>query len=190
MKKAVCIFLMLLFLLAGCASTGKKVERIDKKDTMYSMIYDYDNNPVQEVKIYINGKYAGESDVQGRFLVSGSPGKDIIVKLEKSSYEALSAEIHFDPLKVAYFKMGNCEQFRKLSENSLFVHENNEALEYCLRAEKLESTRQDIQYLKAVILNQLERFDESNAVLGTMTGNDNYSLYIRTLKVKNENHQK
>lgn len=181
--------LLLVSLLTACATTGRTVKRIDKEDSMYSMIYDYDNNPVQEVRVYLNGKYAGESDVQGRFLIGGNPGTDFTINLEKPSYEPLSADIHFDPLKVAYFKMGNAEQFRKLAEDNLSVHEYDKALDYCLRAEKLESKRQDILYLKAVVLNQLGRYDESDAVLKTMSAAAGYSSYINSLKAKNENRQ-
>jgi hypothetical protein len=189
MKKIFFVILLLVLVLTGCTTTGKAVKRIDKEDAMYSMIYDYDNNPVQDVKIYLNGKYAGDSDVQGRFLMPGTPGTDFTVSLEKPSYEPLSASIHFDPLKVAYFKMGNAEQFRKLAEDTLSVHEYKAALDYCLRAEKLENKRQDILYLKAVILNQLGRGDESDAVLETMSSAAEYKLYITSLKAKNENRQ-
>jgi hypothetical protein len=189
MKKIFFGMLLLVPVLAGCTTTGKSVKRIDKEDAMYSMIYDYDNNPVQEVKVYLNGNYAGESDVQGRFLMKGTPDTDFSVSLEKPAYEPLSASLHFDPLEVAYFKMGNAEQFRKLAEDSLSVHEDKDALDYCLRAEKLENKRQDIQYLKAVILNQLGRYDESDAVLETMSSAAGYTPYITSLKAKNENRK-
>jgi hypothetical protein len=189
MKKTPAVFLLAVLFLAGCASTGRHVQRIDKPDAMYAMMYDYDNNPVQEVQIYVNGTYAGESDVQGRFLFSGTPGTDLSVRLVKPSYEPVSVSIHFDPLKMAYFKMGNAEQFRKLSEDNLSVHEYSKALDFCQRAEHLESRRQDILYLKAVILNQLGRYGESDTVLETMNKTEAYASYINSLKVKNENKQ-
>src|SRR5574344_1605510 len=117
-----------VLILQACRSTNN----YDKNDVMYAMIYDYDNNEIQNVNIYVDGIHVGDSDVHGRFIFT-QRNNHFLVQLRKASYETLTAEINFDTLKVAYFKLANAEQLRNLSEESLEVRDYEQALDYCNR---------------------------------------------------------
>ncbi len=151
MKKYVIFAAVISIVLSGCKTAG--VNRIAQDDTaMYAMVYDYDNNVVSNVHIYVNDTYAGESDVQGRFVLKLPEKSDYMITLKKAGYETVERQIHFDPFLVLYFKMGNGEQFLYLAEESLDSGDTESAMGFVDRTLALESSRPDALFLKAIIL--------------------------------------
>ena len=166
--------LFLLFcccLLVPCfvsGQTSSSQQRFRKDDFMYVMVYDYENNGVRDVKVFVNGDYEGSTNLQGRFMLpykrSYKSGFDI--SLKKDGYEEIIQSVYFDPVQALYFKIGNAEQYLAIGKSFIDNGDCASALEYLDRSLSLDPSWNDTMFLKAVALNRLHRYGEALGVLG------------------------
>ena len=77
------------------------------QEYMYVMIYDYYNNGVKNVSIYLDDKIIGRTDVYGRFSfpIKNDNSKHTL-SLQKDNYEKITDTIFYTRNEVLYYKMG------------------------------------------------------------------------------------
>lgn len=184
MKKSKTIFIMslieIIILLSSCVSN-----RADKDSVMYAMVYDYESNKVQGARLLINEKLIGESDVHGHIMFVLKEKKEYTAELRKSGYRTEQITFRYEPSQVLYFKLGNAIQFTTLAEELLDSKRFEDALRYTDYALELDETKADALYLKAIILNKMERFEESNICLSKIKRRKSNETCISTLEKLN-----
>lgn len=140
-----------LSILAVSCSSVKAKPIHDMDGIMYGMIYDFDNIAVNGVKVSVDDKKVGESDIQGRFILSSGKGGEHTISLHKEGYEAILQTFNFDPMNVLYFKMINTAQLTSLAESALDIGSYDTAMAYLDRAAVLGNGRSDILFLQAIV---------------------------------------
>lgn len=140
-----------LSILAISCSSVKSKPIHDMDGIMYGMIYDFDNIAVNGVQVSVDDKKVGESDIQGRFILSSGKGGDHTIALHKEGYEAILQTFSFDPMNVLYFKMINTAQLVGLAESALDIGSYDSAMAYLDRAAVLGNSRADILFLQAIV---------------------------------------
>ena len=177
--RAICVCALVLFF--SCKSTG--VQGIDADGVMHGMIYDYDNNGVHGVGVYIDGRYIGSSDVRGRFMFTLDDTKVHELVLEKEGWERIHDSIVFDTTLVLYYKMGNAAQLVNQAEDALDAERGEEALRLVDRALSVGGG-DDARYLKSVVLFKSGKYDEALRVLSEIEVKEGTASYIEDFRKK------
>lgn len=97
------IFCTVLFM--SCATKGGK-ENI----TVYGMIYDSENNPVQDYSIVINDKMEAVSDFGGRFVIYDVQKGLCRITGKKAGYSSSDETLYLDGKKIVYLRVQNLEE--------------------------------------------------------------------------------
>lgn len=148
--KKILIFALVLLAFVSCKTVGQK----DSQCT-YIMVYDFENNTVKNVQIYIDGESIGFTDVYGRCTVEGfQNGNNHEVMLVKEDYEKIIVNTTLDDQKVLYIKMGSSIYYANLAESYLDKGMDSEALNAINKALSIK-TREDYLYLQKVIKGRL-----------------------------------
>ena len=136
--------------LFSCATSPEK-----KIDSVYVMVYDFDNNEVMNVSIFIDGKVVGKTDIYGRLMFPCVKEKLSVIKAEKEGYEKLENTTVLKAALVLYFKMGSSNYYATEAEKLLDENNLVDALKMIDKALEIQE-RKDYQYLKDVILRRSE----------------------------------
>ncbi|MCQ2589753.1 MAG: hypothetical protein MJ179_04940 [Treponema sp.] len=148
--KKILIFALVLLAFVSCKTVGQK----DSQCT-YIMVYDFENNTVKNVQIYIDGESIGFTDVYGRCTVEGfQNGNNHEVMLVKEDYEKIIVNTTLDDQKVLYIKMGSSFYYANLAESYLDKGMDSEALKAINKALSIK-TREDYLFLQKVIKGRL-----------------------------------
>lgn len=148
--KKILIFALVLLAFVSCKTVGQK----DSQCT-YIMVYDFENNTVKNVQIYIDGESIGFTDVYGRCTVEGfQNGNNHEVMLVKEDYEKIIVNTTLDDQKVLYIKMGSSFYYANLAESYLDKGMDSEALNAINKALSIK-TREDYLFLQKVIKGRL-----------------------------------
>jgi tetratricopeptide (TPR) repeat protein len=148
MKAHILFFGFIVTALLSCASNPglKKTDR-----GLNGMIYDGDNRPVKEVKLYVNDKLGAISDIHGHFTLTGLRlGRNYHIKALKENYEEEALDIQYrDAQTVLYLSMSHRDQLLSRAEQAL--REGNWALSasFLTRAGSLGADYPPTQYLWA-----------------------------------------
>jgi tetratricopeptide (TPR) repeat protein len=120
---------------------------------LYGMIYDGDNRPVREAKVYVGDKVSAESDIHGHFALAGlKTGKEYRITALKDNYEAAALDIHYtDPRNVLYLSMSNRDQLLDRAKQAMQEGDWALAASYLTRAGDLGADYSPTQYLWAVL---------------------------------------
>jgi len=160
----VILFLFTATLFFSCQNISS-IRRPSDDGLMFAMIYDFDNNPVNAVTVYVNERRVAESDIQGRFILANMNRGEHAVRLTKRGYETLEGYFHFDPLLVLYFRMINTSQLVAHAEIAMDRREFMIAESYIRRAISIEPNRPDILFLKSIAYFFQHRYQEAISVL-------------------------
>ncbi|GHT79613.1 hypothetical protein FACS1894130_08830 [Spirochaetia bacterium] len=175
MKNSI-ILIMVLFLFS-CAS-GPVAK--NKTQALYGMIYDRDNRPVNNVSIYINGKYLASSDIQGHFIIPEiKPKAQYAVSAKKPDYETIDMTIAYtDPSHVLYIHMLSGDQL--LTEAGEAIRDKNwqDAESLLSRARNAGANQSSAQYLRGILTWKQERYDEALSILTTLTETEKNAPYL------------
>lgn len=148
--KKILIYTLVLLALVSCKTVGQK----DSQCT-YIMVYDFENNTVKNVQIYIDGESVGYTDVYGRCTVEGfQDGNNHDVMLVKEDYENVVVNTTLDDQKVLYIKMDNSFYYANLAESYLDKGMESEALTAINKALSIK-TREDYLFLQKVIKDRV-----------------------------------
>lgn len=135
----------LVSMLVSCASSPEK-----KIDSVYLMVYDYDNSEVMNVSVYVDGEVVGETDIYGRLMIPCDKQKEVIVRAEKKGYETIETKEAIKPGILLYFKMGSGSYYAEKAERFLDEKHPDDALRLINKALEIEE-RKDWAFLKEVI---------------------------------------
>lgn len=174
------------FLLISCSLLFFSCKSIPNGDTefMYVMIYDYENNVIKEVELFINNKKIGESDINGRFMipVKGKDSKSVLT-LSKINYETINDEIQLVEGYVLYYKMGDSNYYFEKAE-SLLDEDKLESALISIDKALLINEKDEYYFLKSIILYRLGKIDEVKDCLDKINAE---TMYIEKMKEIYEN---
>jgi tetratricopeptide (TPR) repeat protein len=137
------------------------------------MIYDGDNRPVKEVKLYVNNKLSAISDIHGHFsLAALKTGKNYRITALKDNYEEASLDLYYrDPKNVLYLSMSHRDQLLSRAEQAIKAEDWALSASLLTRAEALGAEYSPTQYLWAALafrrgeyteaLNRLSKLEET-----------------------------
>ena len=141
------IFCISCSFLVSCKSTPE-----EKIDSVYVMVYDYDNNGVMDAVIYLENKMIGSTDIYGRFMfpVPSNSKNEISVKIEKTGYEKSELKTLLQEGQVLYFKIGSASYYAENAEKS-FDDGKYETASSMIEKAILIEDRADYRYLQKLI---------------------------------------
>lgn len=172
----------LLFLTFSLLFISCKTLKDLPKNNVYIMVYDYDNMPVKEVKISLDEKMIGFTDVNGRFVFEVDDYIEHSVLIEKQNYESITDSFIYDSSLVLYYKIGNTDQYLQLAELSLDEKKIDKAFLYVEKAVGIDNTRQDACFLKAIILFKQKKYSEFRECLNFVSESDIKSKLLKLLE--------
>lgn len=145
------LFICAIFL--SCASTPEK-----KIDSVYIMVYDYENSEVMGASIFVDDEQIGSTDIYGRFMfpINKTENKNHVIRIEKERYETVSMETSLRPGQLLYFRIGTGNYYATFAEEFLDKNEEGKAIKMIERALEIEN-RKDWRFLKDVILGRMEK---------------------------------
>lgn len=180
MKGVLLCILCGIAVLSGCAT--KALMDKGKSSEMVLMVYDYENNGLQNVSVYIDDEFAGKTDINGRYLLNLPENKQYKLALEKNEYEGAGGAFLYDPFYVLYFQMGNSEQLLGLAERAMDEGGYEEAIGYLERTLAVDSRRMDALFLLAAANYKTGRADEALKALDEVTAMGGSGEYLREFR--------
>ncbi|MDR1250204.1 MAG: tetratricopeptide repeat protein [Treponema sp.] len=147
---------------------------------LYGMIYDGDNKPVREVKVYVGNKLSSVSDIHGHFSLAGlKTGKNYRVKALKDNYEETELEIYYtDPQNVLYINMSHRDQLLGQAERALREGDWALAASLLARAEALGSDYSPARYLRAALAFRRGEHKEALDILVKLEETEGNTPYV------------
>lgn len=119
---------------------------------LYGMVYDMDNQPVQNALVLRDGKEKAHTDVNGRFVLADLAFGVSSIELRKDGYESLAAVVeYFSPTQVLYVKMTSMNQLLSRAEASIAERRWEEAAALVERAKLVSPGNPAALYLEAVV---------------------------------------
>jgi tetratricopeptide (TPR) repeat protein len=147
---------------------------------LYGMIYDGDNKPVREVKIYLGDKLSAVSDIHGHFSLGAlKTGRNYRVKALKDNYEEAELDLCYtDPQNVLYINMSHRDQLLGRAEQAL--REGDWALSASLlaRAEALGEDYSPARYLRAALAFRRGAYNEALDILVKLEETEGNAPYV------------
>jgi tetratricopeptide (TPR) repeat protein len=147
---------------------------------LYGMIYDGDNRPVKEVKLYVNEKFSSISDIHGHFTLAGlKTGKQYRIKALKDNYEEAALDIYYaDPKNVLYLSMNHRDQLLGRAEQALKEGDWAPAASFLERAESLGADYAPTQYLRAALAFRRGEYDDALDILVKLDETERNAPYV------------
>jgi tetratricopeptide (TPR) repeat protein len=147
---------------------------------LYGMIYDGDNRPVQEVKLYVNGKFSSISDIHGHFTLAGlKTGRNYRIKALKDNYEEAALDIYYaDPKNVLYLSMSHRDQLLSRAEQAMKEGDWALSASFLARAESLGADYSPTQYLRAALAFRLGEYDNALDILVKLEETERNAPYV------------
>lgn len=151
-KSFLILFLSLCVIyFSSCASSPDK-----KIDSVYVMVYDYDNCGVMDASIFMDGKELGKTDIYGRYMFPSDKGKVHTFTVFKEGYEKVEITTSLNPGQLLYFKTGTGTYYAEMAENLLDNGELDEALRMIEKALNIKE-RKDWLFLKDIIIERSQK---------------------------------
>jgi tetratricopeptide (TPR) repeat protein len=150
MKKAGFLFLpVLLFLSAACTTTGYKRGTAG----LNGMVYDFDNKPVPQYIIEIDGKNPASTDINGRFFIPRVRSGKHEIRGRREGYEEYRGEIIInDKRQIVYLRVPSLSQLLNLADNSLSKNNVEEAALYIERGAAIGEKTVELLFYSAIVL--------------------------------------
>jgi tetratricopeptide (TPR) repeat protein len=169
MRHRTAISLLSALLLASCGTLGSN----DSKPPFYGMVYDRDNQPVQNAVVVLDGKETAATDVNGRFALANLDPGVYEVELRKEGYEPLSTSVeYFSPTQVLYVKMTSRDQLLSQAETAIAERRWQEASDLVDRADRIDPDNPATLFLRAVVLFRRGQPEEARAILEGLLARD------------------
>lgn len=181
MKKII----FLLFILSCLFNSCKSID-FGKQNSVFIMLYDFDNAPLKDVVIKVDDKVIGQSDVNGRFVFDVYDLERHSVVISKEGYETIVDNFVYQNSLVLYYRLGNSAQYLKIAEEHLDNENFEQSLISVNKSLSISSNKEDALYLKAIILNKLDKKEESNLILKKIEKTKKNIKFIEKLEKENE----
>ena len=144
------VYASILFLFSCKTLPEKRI------DSVYIMVYDYENSEVMNVSIIIDGVEKGKTDIYGRFQFYCDREKEVQIKAVKKGYETIELNTVIKPGIVIYFKMGAGAYYAEKAEKLFDENEVDNALIMIDKALGIEE-RKDWRYLQELIIKERKK---------------------------------
>ncbi|MDR1250156.1 MAG: carboxypeptidase regulatory-like domain-containing protein [Treponema sp.] len=147
---------------------------------LYGMIYDGDNRPVREVKIYLGDKLSAVSDIHGHFSLGAlRTGRNYRVKALKDNYEEAELDIYYtDPQNVLYINMSHRDQLLSRAEQALREGDWTLSASLLSRAEALGTDYSPALYLRAALAFRRGEYNEALNILVKLEETEGNAPYL------------
>jgi hypothetical protein len=157
MKKTWCCLLVTVSL-CGCGSSpyGKVAVGLN------GMAYDFENRPLAQYVVALNGRTPVATDINGRFFFPGVKPGTYTLTGQKEGYESYEGEIIVsDRRQIVYFRVPNRTQLVDLADGALSRNRVDEAESYMRRAEAVGEPTTEVLFYMAVVLFRQGRYQEA-----------------------------
>ena len=134
----------------SCESTPEK-----KIDSIYVMVYDYNNSEVMNVAIFVDDTEIGKTDIYGRLMFPCNKEKEVLIRAEKPEYEIIEMRTTLKPGMLLYFKIGSGAYYAWQAEKLLDENNIQKALTSIEKALQI-TDRKDWRFLKEVISRSVQ----------------------------------
>lgn len=177
MKKLIFLILMIPFIFISCKST--EIEKCN----FNGMIYDNDNEPVNDAKIYVNEKESTQSDIYGHFELGNLVyNNEYELRASKQGYEDVNLKLQFSNVsQFIYLRMYTTKQILSLCELAISEKDYKKANEYLNRASVIGDNKLETQYLRAVVLYDSKEYENAVDVLKKLLDEGYSEPYIYLL---------
>lgn len=168
------IFMVGTLLICSC-----KTVSATKDESIYVMVYDYNNTGIKDVSVSLDGFEIGKTDVYGRFVYpyNFNEKKTHEIYITKAGFESISETIKsINGDLVLYYKLYDANTYARLAEENLDNEKIDSAFNNIDKAIQIEP-REDYLFLKAIILKKLNREDELKIFLEKIQ-NTKYKSYL------------
>jgi hypothetical protein len=175
-KHLICLGLMAaLFVSCTSGPTPKKTAL-----SLYGMIYDRDNRPVNDVRIYVDDTYRAISDIHGRFSIPKlKTGREYQVRAVKANHEELRLDVNYrDPQEVLYINMYSADQLLNGAEQALKDRDWLRAESFLARAEAARCEYTAVTYLRGVLAFYKNDYPRALEILGALAEQEKNLPYL------------
>lgn len=161
-----------LLLINSCQSIRKN----ENKTSVQGMIYDYENEAVCDVSIFLNNKLVATSDIYGHFYIEKLiPNEHYSIRASKKDFEDSTLEFTFiNASQIIYLHMFSAGELLKLAEDRVSEMNFHEARNLLDRAETAGGHFLSINYLRTIISFKEHFYNEALDLI-TKIINEGYS---------------
>ena len=157
------LFLSSLFVLS-CKSNEYGPDTVD----INGMVYDFSNRPVPNCEIFLGGKYAGITDINGRFSFLKIPAGTYTVTGSKIDFETYTEEITVKERgQIIYIRIPSMVQLLNLTDEALTANNQEAAMEMVERVFRIDNKNTEALFYAAAILFRQKKYDEAIMMLET-----------------------
>ena len=175
-----CNVIVIVLIIIAICSCNSLPTRKHKPQSLYGMIYDRDNRPVNNVILYVNNKPMAVSDIQGRFIIPKlNPQSQYTIAARKDAYEEVVIEISFiDPSDVLYIRLYSADQLLAEAEDALKGKDWDRTESLLIRAQNAGGNDIAIQFLHGVLLYYKKEYRQALAILSELSEIERNAPYL------------
>jgi len=159
----------LIILIAAIISSCAGIQKRNEAGSIYGMVYDHENKPVQNVEISIGGKAVSASNINGRFTIKGLGFGTYEISFTKEGYETFSTVFEYsDATQLVYVKMISGSQLLAEAEKEMNERRWSTAEALIKRAEAVKPGDAPTMFLKAALKYRTGSAEEAKAILESL----------------------
>ncbi|AEF84955.1 putative lipoprotein [Treponema primitia ZAS-2] len=175
-KHLICVYLVIaIFVSCTSEPTPKKTDL-----SLYGMIYDRDNRPVNDARIYIDDTYRAISDIHGRFSIPKlKTGREYQIRAAKANHEEVWLDVNYlDPQDVLYINMYSAEQLLSGAEQALKDRDWLKTEFFLTRAEEAHCEYAALTYLRGILAFYKNDYSRALEILGSLAEQEKSLPYL------------
>jgi len=178
------IFLNAICLIAAlaasaCASSDRSTRGGPSGASLNGMVYDYENRPVADAEIRIDGHLRARSDINGRFSLGELPFGKYAVEVGREGCERVSFAVTYgDPTQIIYVKLYSAKQLLSAAEKEMEKRNWAEAQAYLGRMEAIGADDPAARYLRAVLSFRRGQAKEAKGLLEALLADGYDEAYV------------
>ncbi len=162
MKKTMAVILSIISLY-GCTSIEETADNKFVTAPLMGMLYTSEGLAADEVKIFIDGKAAAVSDINGRFVIPEAEKGRHHFEFRKEGMETLTTELDFrNPAQILYASMIPLDEILEKLEEALKQNRMADAGNLIKRGSAVKEDDPRIEYLRIVYLVKKGKLDTAS----------------------------
>lgn len=165
--------------LASCASLSGGAGNLD----VHGMVYDFENRPVPDYELRLDGKRSVFTDATGRFAMYSVPPGDYLLSGSRQGFESYEAPVRIGELTDMYYlRVASAEELLELADGELEEGRIEGAAELVARSERTGSDSSLVPFYAAVVSFRQGKGGEALAILAALEDRglrDPYVLRMR-----------
>jgi tetratricopeptide (TPR) repeat protein len=173
----VCILVAILA--SACASTNQVKKNGSERVALNGMVYDFDNRPVSDAEISVDGHPVTRSDINGRFSLGEISFGQYKVDVSKKGYETASIPVDYsDVTQIIYAKVFSAKQLLTASEKEAESRNWAGAVAFLDRIDAIGVKDPAAHYLRAVIYFREGEAQEARKILESLLSDGYDEPYV------------